>query len=73
MPLIVSYNLNLRGKKVKILNNQKSVIKKRKPQASDTFVSSETPGLSRFRSYLGHGALSSQKSTTGGFLGGKLG
>lgn len=45
----------------------------RKPQASHLFVSSEPPGLSGFHSYLGHGALSSQKSTTGGFLGGKLG
>lgn len=44
-----------------------------KPQASHSFVSSEPPGLSGFHSYLGHGALSSQKSTTGGFLGGKLG
>lgn len=50
-----------------------SVIKNRKPQASHTYVCSEPPDLSGFRSYLGHGALSSLKSTTGGFLGGKLG
>lgn len=50
-----------------------SVIKNRKSQAAHRFACSEPLGLSGFCSYLGHSALSSQKSTTGGFLGGKLG